>query len=54
MAAPMHIWKADTLFGNVKTHCGKVLRPGDGAARNAPLCPTCVKRAGWTTDKRRR
>ena len=31
--------------------CGKKLR--HGSARNAPLCPTCVRKAGWTHDKRK-
>ncbi|WP_199441055.1 hypothetical protein [Umezawaea beigongshangensis] len=38
------------LTDNPRALCG--VRVGTGAARNAPLCPTCVTRAGWTHDKR--
>ncbi|CAM06186.1 hypothetical protein A8924_7387 [Saccharopolyspora erythraea NRRL 2338] len=39
---------------SAKTLCGKKLRqPEDGAAKNAPLCPECYRRSGWTHDKRR-
>lgn len=35
-----------------RTYCGKKLRPGQGAAPGAPLCRTCKRKAGWTTDRR--
>lgn len=38
----------------LRAYCGAKLRPGQGgASRNAPLCPTCQRKAGWKTDKRR-
>jgi hypothetical protein len=37
------------LIDNPKALCGVRIQ---GAHRDAPLCPTCVKRAGWTHDKR--
>jgi hypothetical protein len=61
MATVMHI--VPTLRANahdlglpvaLTTHCGITLRPGHGAARNAPLCPTCQRHAGWGTQDRRR
>lgn len=38
------------LLGGVRTQCGVVFH---GAPKNAPMCPKCVKAAGWTYDKRR-
>lgn len=59
MPAPMHI-TPDTVRADlaamglmsVRAFCGKKLKPGEGAARNAPLCPRCYRKAGWTYDKR--
>lgn len=59
MATPMHIvpdsLRADTAalgLNSVRAFCGKKLNPGEGAKRNAPLCPRCYRKAGWTYDKR--
>lgn len=32
--------------------CGTRLDTGLGAAPDAPLCPECFRRAGWTHDQR--
>jgi hypothetical protein len=53
MATVMHISIESRWSGKAKTLCGKTLRAGEGAAFDAPLCPTCVRNAGWTRDKRR-
>ncbi|MGW4110183.1 hypothetical protein ACWEFJ_04840 [Actinosynnema sp. NPDC004786] len=37
------------LTTNPKALCGARIT---GAHRNAPLCPTCFERSGWTHDKR--
>ncbi len=50
MSKYMHIAR-EGLFG-LRSLCGKRLREGDGAAHNAPLCPTCYRRSGWPHDKR--
>ncbi|MDR7300402.1 hypothetical protein [Haloactinomyces albus] len=59
MAKPMHITpdsiRADLAAQgliSVRALCGTKLKPGDGANPNAPLCPACYRKAGWTHDKR--
>jgi hypothetical protein len=53
MSNPMHIGTESWLTGRVRTLCGRTLGPGDGADYNAPLCPVCRRKAGWTHDERR-
>lgn len=38
------------LSDNPRALCGK--RVGNGAPDNAPVCPACARRAGWTHDRR--
>jgi hypothetical protein len=53
MATVMHIDKRVLFFsGWMLTHCGARLRPDEGAAKNAPLCPACMRAAGWTHNTR--
>lgn len=33
-------------------YCGQVLEFDEGSDYDAPLCPLCMRRAGWTYDKR--
>ncbi|MGW3473462.1 hypothetical protein ACWDKQ_34555 [Saccharopolyspora sp. NPDC000995] len=42
------------MFGG-KLHglCGAELTNGGGAAYDAPMCPKCMRKAGWKTDKRK-
>ncbi|CAM00458.1 hypothetical protein A8924_1524 [Saccharopolyspora erythraea NRRL 2338] len=40
-------------LASYRTYCGTKLRSGDGAPKNAPLCPSCARKAGWTHDKRK-
>ncbi|WP_189053379.1 hypothetical protein [Longimycelium tulufanense] len=42
---------ADLGLASYRTYCGVTLTRG--AQRNAPMCPACMKKAGWKDDKRK-